>query len=51
MDEVVSVNGLPIPIVLCANKVDMIAGVSEDQLDELQTKEGLAEWAQENGFF
>ena len=51
VDEIVVVNGNPIPIVLCLNKVDTIEGIDESQLDPLQTEEGMREFAQENGFF
>ena len=35
VDEIVVVNGNPIPIVLCLNKVDTIEGIDESQLDPL----------------
>ena len=51
VDEIVSVNGQPIPIVLCANKADRFENIDESQLDYLQTEEGIREFAQQNGFF
>jgi len=33
VDEIVSVNGAPIPIVLCLNKVDLIQDLDEANLD------------------
>ena len=51
MDEIISVNGTPIPIVLCVNKVDVIEDVDESNLDYLQTDAGIREFAQQNGFF
>ena len=44
VDEIVSVNGHPIPIVLCLNKVDTIEDTDESQLDYLQTEEGINEF-------
>ena len=44
VDEIVSVNGHPIPIVLCVNKVDTMEGTDESQLDYLQTEEGINEF-------
>ena len=53
MDEIVQVNGAPIPIVLCANKVDLLAedpdGTTETPFN--QTDDGIREFAMNNGFF
>jgi len=35
VDEILSVNGRPIPIVLCVNKVDLKDGLDESNLDYL----------------
>ena len=35
VDEILAVNGQPIPIVLCVNKVDAIDGIDESNLDYL----------------
>ena len=35
VDEIVSVNGAPIPIVLCVNKVDKLEDMDETSLDYL----------------
>ena len=35
VDEIVSVNGSPIPIVLCVNKVDRLENMEENNLDYL----------------
>ena len=51
VDEIVSVNGAPIPIVLCLNKFDAINSVEESNLDYLQTENGIHEFAEQNGFF
>lgn len=45
VDEILSVNGQPIPIVLCLNKVDMIDTTDESNLDYLQTENGIKEFA------
>ena len=46
VDEVISVGGAPIPIVLCINKVDKIEQMDEANLDYLQTEEGIREFAE-----
>ena len=51
VDEIISINGKPIPIVLCANKIDKIEDIDESNLDYLQTETGIKEFAQQNGFF
>ena len=45
VDEIISVNGQPIPIVLCLNKVDKIEAVDDSNLDYLQTENGIKEFA------
>ncbi len=39
-------------MILCGNKVDLIQEKEEngEQLEDLQTQEGLEEFAQDNGF-
>lgn len=39
-------------MILCGNKVDLIQEKeeNEEQLEDLQTQEGLEEFAQDNGF-
>lgn len=51
VDEILSVNGRPIPIVLCLNKVDMIDTVDESNLEYRQTENGIKEFANTHGFF
>jgi len=50
VDDILSVNGQPIPIILCVNKVDMIDQSDESSLDYLQTDNGIREFANQHGF-
>ena len=46
VDDILSAQGAPIPIVLCVNKVDRIENIDEANLDYLQTEDGIREFAQ-----
>ena len=48
VDEIVSSNDSPIPIVLCLNKFDLITEGKESS--ELQTQEGIQKFADQNSF-
>lgn len=50
IDDILSKNGQPIPIILCVNKVDMIDQSDESSLDYLQTDNGIREFANQHGF-
>ena len=50
VDEMLAINGRPIPIVLCINKVDTVDTNDESNLDQLQTEQGIQEFAQQHGF-
>ena len=51
VDDILSAQGAPIPIVLCVNKVDRIENIDEANLDYLQTEDGIREFAQQHEFF
>ena len=51
VDEIVAVNGSPIPIVLCLNKLDSLDDVPAEDQDYLTTEDGLAKFAEDHGFF
>jgi small GTP-binding protein len=47
------IEGAPIPMILCANKLDLLEEQQENgqvEFEDLQTQEGLEEFAQQNGF-
>ena len=48
VDDIVSTVDSPIPIVLCANKLDRLT--ENDQLEEYQTQEGLDKFAEQHNF-